>query len=341
MAGRDTQNQIDDDELLPAEAGPGTDDDQSDIWDEMDAADPGASEPTEASPDEGHADDEEDGDQGNAGTAVVAEPNHERDTAPVEAQPSGRDRDSDEWASAPPELKPRIQKLAEERKLIGQENHRNRQQIGQLKAELAELRRQVSPHTGATGADAQRAADGSYLESDEAKRFREEYPEIASPLLKVIGTLESKLNGIERHVQTDVRRQEVAAVAEQEVLLRETHPDYLDVVSKNVDKYVSWLETQPRHIREAAQRNARDIVDASEAADVVSRFKASLGEQGEARTVTKEATPPSGKRQRQLISAIAPQSRGPATTAEIPEDGDPDALWDAMDREEARKSARR
>ena len=47
----------------------------------------------------------------------------------------------------------------------------------------------------------------------------------------------------------------------------------------------------------------------------------------------------SGKRKRQLESQSGARPKGAAVATGMPEDGDPEAIWDAMDREEARKAS--
>ncbi len=105
------------------------------------------------------------------------------------------------------------------------------------------------------------------------------------------------------------------------------------------------MKTQPRHIQEAAYRNANEIVDAAEAADVVSRYKAFRQPQQQ----NINASPPNterdannqrllGKRQRQLESAATARSRGPGVATGIPEDGDPETLWKQFDEMERRNA---
>jgi hypothetical protein len=128
--------------------------------------------------------------------------------------------------------------------------------------------------------------------------------------------------------------------------LAEQHPDWQDVTADR--GFADWIQSQPRHIQEAVARNATEIVDAAEAADVVGRFKAFRSAQpGAARQETSAGNGRAdtgnnrlaGRRQRQLESASAARTRGPGAANGIPEDGDPTQLWkqfDEMERRQAR-----
>ena len=97
-------------------------------------------------------------------------------------------------------------------------------------------------------------------------------------------------------------------------------------------------------------------MDAAEAADVVSRFKAFRSAQSDAGSDTLDAddtegpaddkgkgdgtTQLTGKRQRQLEAASTTRTGGPGAAHGIPEDGDPEEIWKAYDRQEQREAQR-
>lgn len=248
------------------------------------------------------------------------------------AKPTGR-APADEWASAPPELRPRIEALASERKRIGQDYAVARRQIGQLKAELAQLRSQVAASPSGAARDKNEQQRPSLLDDEDLKAVVGEYPEIAKPILiKGVGDLDQRLTRIEIAQQRVAQAEAENFVREQTMLLAEEHPDFAEVISQNRDSYLHWLQEQPRHVREAAERNAEIIQDAREASDVVARFKSHLGmERG------RTANPPhqgqsnslSGKRSRQLQATAAPRGRSVSALAGIPEDAPDEALWNA------------
>jgi len=187
--------------------------------------------------------------------------------------------------------------------------------------------------------------------SDDWKAFAKEYPEVAKPMETLVSSLTAQIESQNR--QLDVigidRAQNLAD--EQEKLLAEEHDDWEKVI--DAPELMPWLREQPRHIQEAAIRNGEEIVDAAEAADVLSRFKAFRSAQentdtGNSNTETALAdtgkdngTQLSDKRQRQLESASTTRRGGPSAATGIPEDGDEKAIWKAFDKQEERQQQQR
>lgn len=338
--------QADDDrDNTPADAG---EDAEAAIWKEFDDEEAGSAEPAAASepPAEGRTQDDEgvadDFPEDDSGTPNEPAADPQGEPAPG-AKATGR-APADEWASAPPELRTRIDEILNERKRIGQDYAAARRQIGQLRAEMQQLRSQVSaPPNGAAPTD-KAAPAGSLLEDNDLKAVADEYPEIAKPFMKVIGALEQRLAQFEPIGKQVVQERVDAAMQAEENALRATHADYDTYIASNGKAFVDWLATQPRHIREAADRNGTVIQDAEEAADVISRFKAHMGVDG-SRTANPAPNggqqPLSGKRARQMAASAAPRGRTISASAGIPEDGDEEAIWKAFDALEERQSRSR
>lgn len=270
----------------------------------------------------------------------------ESDDGDDQQSPDDHQAQDDIWANATDEQKQAYEALQDKERRV-------RMQVSALNRKLEEARRgdqAAAPDTGGAASDddsgAREGGDSKFFQSEEWKTFEEEYPEVAGPMAKVVGDMQQRLvqQGKELSAIGDDRRQ--AAFEEQESLLEETHADWQTVLDDNADTLETWLAEQPRHIQEAAIRNADVIVDAAEAADVVGRFKEHLGmgkgsnersqESGQQQDSRgKDNNRSSGKRQRQLESAASTRSRGPGTSAGIPEDGDEQAIWDAFDKVEA------
>jgi ABC-type nitrate/sulfonate/bicarbonate transport system substrate-binding protein len=162
-----------------------------------------------------------------------------------------------------------------------------------------------------------------------------------APLSKAIESVNSRAEQVEAaqrgRIETELKEEQQRYIEEvnaQTEALKQEHPDYLDVVSKNVDKWLTWVEDQPKAIRDAVARNADDITDAAAASKVLSAFKAYLNPPATA----PQPSPQSDKRQRQIGATASPgtSNRQPVVTG-IPEDGDPQAIWDALEKEDARK----
>lgn len=258
----------------------------------------------------------------------------------------------DPWAKATPELRSAFEA---ERTKWEDRDRRTRGQVSALQREINELKRSrtAAPANGAADgkgsgkSDGDDTADGIFV-SDEWKTFEQEYPEVSGPIGKLIRRQEQTIQSLRGDVSAITSDRREADLDEQEELLAEQHADWQTVAEH--PSLGSWLETQPRHIREAAARNAEFISDAAEAADVIGRFKAHLASQpatpgngtgaqgGNGAPAAgnggqgKQNPPLSGKRQRQLESASSTRSGGPGAAFGIPEDGDPETLWKQWER---------
>lgn len=277
----------------------------------------------------------------------------------------GTSDSGDPWASVNPELRKEFDELKTQNKRLEQSDKSNRGRVSALQKQLDEIAARQSK-----GADApeggKTAVEDLDLDTAEGwKTLKEEYPEIAGPIEKRFKSLEAKAEQVETAV-VDARR--LDNVKEQTDQLTQLHPDWLKT---DVNELESWVDKQPKYVREAYARNAEQIVDAEEAADIIGRFKAFRSENGGSSSEEASSTDSgpgdssgddasatadaggdkggeaggngnqglSDRRRRQLESAASPGSGGPGTASGIPEDGDPQALWDAFDREEARQAA--
>jgi hypothetical protein len=231
-------------------------------------------------------------------------------------------------------------------------------QINQLSEQPAPVARPAATPKAAD-ADAGEGGDAEYLKSDDFKEFEKEYPEVAKPMKQLVGGLQSRVKQARKELdainkgqeQADVERHR-ALVIEQKALLVEEHSDWDKVIAD--EGFGPWLDEQPRHIQEAATRNAKEIVDAAQAADVIGRFKATLSAPSAATAADKladtaaadkdaEAGEPTltERRKRQLDSAASTRTGGPGAAHGIPEDGDEEAIWDAMQKKEERENRQR
>lgn len=262
------------------------------------------------------------------------------DTKPEGNAPSGDQQTQDIWANAPEEYRAAYEAARSE---FENRDRRLRGQVSALQRQINELIASQKQAPAAPGGAAGKA-DGEqaqgFLGSDDWQSFRDEYPEVAGPLEGVISNLIQHTTRLEKELSAIGGERRQAALDEQANLLAEVHPDWTEVTAD--EAFGEWLASQPRHIREAAVRNANEIVDFEEAADVVGRFKAFRGEQqppqaGNGRGNGNNRL--ASRRQRQLESASAARSRGPGAATGIPEDGDPETIWkqfDEMERREAR-----
>lgn len=319
--------------------------DENALWDEFDREDSTAAVEA-APPDEGRVDDDEPLRNADAGADDNADD-----------APDGADQaTADMWANASPAQKAAWQAAQEQIRKLEQAERSNRGRLSAFQRQINELREKAEqpPKPAAQEAADQgkpapdgagKEADG-FLGSEEWSSFQDEYPEVAGPLSKVIGSLQARLERQDKELTAIGSERRTAALREQAAALEEEHPDWQTVAAD--PGFADWLHGQPRHIQEAAYRNANEIVDAAEAADVVGRFKAfrseKTGNQARQNTAGNGAGPGNsrlaGKRQRQLESAAASRTRGPGVVSGIPEDGDEETIWRQFDEAERRQAGR-
>lgn len=333
--------------------------DDAEIWNELDAADPDA-DTGEAADDSAAFADDALGDAASSASddagAATGEPDSTPDDTSGAAAPDTAAADeTDPFAGASDEQRTAYNDLLAQNKKLEQSDRSQRGRLGAMQRQINELNEKLT--TGAAPAADDSAAGAStdasgasedVTDSEDWRTFESEYPEVAGPIKALVSDLKGQLTtqGKELAAIGSDRREE--ALSEQAELLEEEHDDWEEVMS--AEELLPWLNEQPRHIQEAALRNAEEIVDAAEAADVVGRFKAFRSAQGSNTPNDadpagdgkgKETTALTGKRKRQLESASTTRTGGPGAAAQgIPEDGDPEEIWKAMDRQERRQSQR-
>jgi len=323
--------------------------DDAEIWAEIDQEEAGAEAGAAPESDSGADDGEvpagaeaktDDDDAGQTGD----EPKPDGDKPSGDAGDAGED---DPWSTATDEQRAAYDAAQEQLKKLEQSDRSNRGRLAAMQRQINELNTKPPAPKG----DGEEGVDGDGEDDDEIKSVVDEYPEVAKPLLKKINSLEAKLSKHDQKLTAADESRHDEEIDEQTDLLEKDYPDWEDDIA--AEGFEDWLYAQPRHIQEAAVRNAEEIVDAAEAADVVGRWKAFRSAQGNTgddpgaedldagKTGDGDGKPRlSGKRQRQLESAAGTQKGGPGVAHGIPEDGDPEAIWNAFDKVEQRQAQR-
>jgi hypothetical protein len=282
------------------------------IWNEFAAAEAGGKTDAPADDDPARADPEPEPD---------ADQQQNADPGPVELQQA--DAPQDPWATAPPEL------IAERDRLKAEYEEKFRREASRQTA----LQRRLAELEAKTKAPA--APKRPAPSPEDLAKVREEYPEVAAPILSALDDVNARLETM----TAAQRQQEEAFFAKQHAVFLTKHSDAPQLL-RDTDAFTAWVEDQPLRIREAAHRNGARIVDADEAAEVIALYKQHLG------MGAKPAEPPaqpapapslSAKRQGQLAATAAPQRTARATVSGIPEDGDPEQIWKAFAAMEARQ----
>ncbi len=319
------------------------------IWDEIDA---------EESGDEPAGDDPA-GDELEEAAAAAAADDAETEakttdnatgdeTPETDASAAGDEEPADIWEGASDEQKAAFEAVQKQVETLEQKDRSSRGRVSTLQRQVNDLTRQFDQTAADKAADGGAGEDANAAEalfkSKQWLDFADEFPEVSGPLASLFETQQKEIDAVKAE-QGKQRETEVQDHLDEQVkLLGEEHPDWEDVADS--DEFGPWLDDQPRHIQEAAIRNAEGIVDAREAADVIGRFKASRseGEPSPGPDDTdkggQEDTSLAERRKRQLESSQGARPRGRGTVKSgIPEDGDEEEIWAAFDKEDERKAA--
>lgn len=239
----------------------------------------------------------------------------EVDQEPQAAEAEEEPETADPWANAPDELKTQYQQAQDMIAKLEQSDRSNRGRLSALQRQINELTSQRQQAAESGDKAAVQDAD------DELDALMEDYPEIAKPMKAMRDQLKAENARLQKELGAIGSERRQQALDEQATLLAEQHPDWAQVATE--DGFTQWLEEQPRHIQEAASRNWKEIVDFREAADVVGRYKQFKG-------ISEQPKPNNSlddKRQRQLKTATSARGRGPGAKSGVPDEGDPDKLF--------------
>lgn len=266
-------------------------------------------------PNEGR--EEEGGDEGGQ-SAAGNEGQAASDTNPgsdAGGEQQGQEQTPDIWANAPAEARAAYE--AAQRDLVALQHYKrsNEGRVAAFQRRIAELEQaapkpaQGQQQTGAENAPA-------YLQSEEFKRFQEDYPEVAGPIAAILQAQAQQIENLNQTFSGLSQEQQERVLAEQETLLAGQHPDWLEVTSS--PSFGEWVAKQPRFVQEGIVRNGHGIVDGDEAARILSLYKADTGATQLPATGGKSTI--EARRKRQLQSATSVPSRGPGAASGPPDD---------------------
>lgn len=256
-------------------------------------------------------------------------------TATDPAATAGQDgsaADDDVWKDAPPAAKEAYEKLQREKKQLEHETRSHDGRVAARIKRIEELTKQIEDLNNKPD-----AGDGTPLNA-----LAEDYPEIS----KVIETVVAKTDKVEAahksRLQAELDTETTAVNADlkrEEATLNEQQPDWLDVLTKNQAKFVEWVNDQPLAMRKIAAENTAQIVDGAATAKLVAAFKAHLNPP--AAEPEPKPSPNASRRERQIGASASPGRTGrQPVVSGIPEEGDPQAIWDAFEAEEQHKANR-
>lgn len=241
-----------------------------------------------------------------------------------EPAPGSDTTQDDPWAEAPANLRELREAEARDNDL------RLRSANGRVAAkdrQIADLQRQLQEaQNGRQNPEATQQSDGEDGENsggnakgsmspESLAQLREDYPDLAGPLIDMLEAQSQQLERLSQGVGQFEQTQQSAAIAEQETLLTEAHPDWQAVAAD--DRFAGWLESQPQSIKTAMARNFDAIVDGNDAALVIDKFKRDVGYQAAAAKRTVDRDP---KRERQLQGSRDAGRTGPSSRTGIAKD---------------------
>lgn len=241
-------------------------------------------------------------------------------------EPPAGDQSTDIWANVPEEVR------AAHRAALRDQELRYNSVVGRLSAadrQLAQLRREQQPPAQEgqpQPAPQQQGGGADPFSGDTITRLREDYGEVAGPLVDMIAALKGKVDQLEAPVQQIGQERHAAQLNAQEQFLAGQHADWLEVAKD--ERFHGWVQTQPRFIQEALNRNANAIVDGQEAARIIGMFKQEIGAGATPPPPPAPAADPAPtpqldpRRQRQLLNGRDAGKPGAPVTSGIPDDFD-------------------
>lgn len=259
------------------------------------------------------------------------------------AAPPAQTQSEDIWANAPPEFREAYERDR------AQWQHRLNSTQGRLSVadrELARLRREsgAKPEGQSQGgsADGDQQQGDNPFQSERIKALREEYGEVAGPILDLLEAQQRELTSLKAPVAEVAQHREAEARTSEISIFTEAHPDWETYVTDQ--RYPEWLSRQPKAVQEAAAR-AVNVEDGHEAAWLLGQFKASIGVTSSAPPIRTEnrttdtrqpATDP--KRQRQLAAGRDGGSTALPVQSGLPDDFD--GAVDAIIAQRERQAAK-
>jgi hypothetical protein len=287
------------------------------------------------------------------GEAPPVEKGEEEVKAPVAA--------ADPFANATPEQRAAWEAAQARLETLEHADKSNRGRLSTAMRELEKLRqrREETPQKAAPAAGS--AQD--FRETDKWKSFVAEYPDVAGPIGDILfaqgATIADQKKVTDAYKANEAKRLNDLLEANVAAVEKDV-PDWLSVTGNpdepndaaKLQAFRDWVEDQPKKVREAAYRNADEIVNPKEAASVLAAYKDFRSTQSGANNAGQEPRTPanavgaeptgslSSKRALQLESSRGSRSTAPGPANGIAEDGDPQVLWDQFEEMDRRKARR-
>jgi len=235
----------------------------------------------------------------------------------------------DIWANAPPDLKAahdgQVKALE-----TAQTEHARRSIEGRIASYTRRLQERNEAAKAARPAPKEEAADP-------LAELAADYPEIAKPLESKLAPITAKISqfeAIERSRQQAADQQMDLELQANERLLEERHPGWDKYLHQYGPAFGAWIVDQPLRIRQAFVTNQEAIIDPYSAIETLDAFKTFVDQHTQPSQAQQPAAPQqrlNPRRAAQLAGSASPHAAGSRPTVSgIPEDGDPQAIWNSF-----------
>lgn len=173
----------------------------------------------------------------------------------------------DPWANAPAELIAERDRLQQERDKALHQAKSDATRVAALSRKLTQLsatQPSSAPAPEAQPTEAQKALD------EKIRKLREDYGDIADPLIELIETQRQELNHVRTSLAGMTEAQQAQTIAAETAALETRHPDWRNIAQS--PEFAGWLEIQPENIQRLASS-----WDARETSVVLTLFKTEVG----------------------------------------------------------------
>jgi hypothetical protein len=290
------------------------------LWAEMAAEEEGKEKAKEAPADHQFAEKPEKDNDAPAEGAAPAQ-----DAAPKQDAP-------DIWENAPPDLK-----AAHDAQVRALESATNEHARRSIEGRITAYTRRLKERNDAA---AQQPATAKEEAADTLGELAAEYPEIAEPLKKTLAPITEKLSQFDaqmRSRQEAADQQMDAELKANEQLLERQHPGWDSYLREHGAAFGAWIVDQPLYLRQAFITNQEAILDPYSAIETLGAFKQFVAsnqpppQQVAPQPAAAQTQRLNPRRAAQLAGSASPQSAGTRPTVSgIPEDGDPQMLWNGF-----------
>ncbi len=221
---------------------------------------------------------------------------------------------NDPWADAPEALRLAHQQEVER---LTQANKSANGRVSVLNNKARTLEQDLERERAAKSATGTKPKLADILGTDEFKNAKETFGDDLKPLFDAIEAAASETGSLAERNAAIEQEREAAADAAANAALEEAVPNWLPRMQAHGETaFRPWLEAQPRHVQEAFARNEKQVADPAEAADVISRFLASVEKPGQPKPNAQH----DARRTGQLDAAANVNTKGPGATTTATDD---------------------